>query len=143
MCDVRSEGQSVFICRLHDNFHFHGNRMRLWGVRRFRKAGRRGGKDVWSVLTEEGRWNELVTLASAEFQKDTAGGYYAEAVYPAAHLAQSYLFMDKYDSSAYYLGYMEKYLSGTADRDGIPSAEMYKSGLIYYNRDCRKKNKTS
>ena len=107
------------------------------------KPGGGGGKDVWSVLTEEGRWNELVTLASAEFQKDTAGGYYAEAVYPAAHLAQSYLFMDKYDSSAYYLGYMEKYLSGTADRDGIPSAEMYKSGLIYYNRDCRKKNKTS
>lgn len=97
------------------------------------KPGGGGGKDVWSVLTEEGRWNELVTLASAEFQKDTAGGYYAEAVYPAAHLAQSYLFMDKYDSSAYYLGYMEKYLSGTADRDGIPSAEMYKSGLIYYN----------
>lgn len=45
-----------------------------------------GGKDVWSVLTEEGRWNELVTLASAKFQEDTAGGHYAEAVYPAAHL---------------------------------------------------------
>ena len=68
-------------------------------------------KNMYSLLTKSGQFSELVDFATPVFYRykdDTLSDIAADA---CVYIAQSYVYMDRYDSVAHYVGCLDKFRS--------------------------------